>query len=73
MSDKKKNVKRPLRSLAARDLMKASGGMARTVKFPPGALGFLPESGRPVLGYVPHKPTHRPGHPTLGFVPTRGR
>jgi hypothetical protein len=70
MSNKKKNVKRPLRSLEARDLMKANGGEARTVRFPPGALGFMPQSGRPVLGFVPSRPTHRPHHPVLGFVPS---
>ena len=84
MSDKKKNVKRPLRTVAARDLMKATGGEARSVHFPPGALGFLPEPGRPVLGFVPSRHHHhhhpvlgfvpsRPGRPVLGFVPTRRR
>ena len=72
MSDKKKNVKRPLRTLAARDLMKANGGEARSAHFPPGALGFMPTPSHPVLGFVPSRPTHRPHRPVLGFFPSGG-
>ena len=75
MSDKKKkkNVKRPLRNLEARDLMKATGGAPPgAASIPEGALGFMPTPGHPVLGFVPTKPRHhhRPHHPVLGLVPS---
>ncbi len=77
MSDKKKNVKRTVRTLAARDLMKATGGAAgyTGTKFP-GTLGFVPTKPSPkfppgALGMMPHGPTHNPRRPVLGFFPKR--
>ena len=76
MSDKKKkNVKRPLRTLEARDLMKASGGAPEGAQaIPKGALGFMPSPNHPVLGFVPTRPHHHhhPHRPVLGFFPSGG-
>jgi hypothetical protein len=73
MSDnKKKNVKRNVRTLAARDLMKATGGNAGAAPKFPGTLGFVPTPKAPpsALGMMPHGPSrHRPC-PVLGLVPS---
>jgi len=68
MSNKTKNVKRQVRTLAARDLMKATGGNAGAGSTFPGALGFVPTS--PTLGMMPHGPTRHPHRPVLGFFPS---
>jgi hypothetical protein len=70
MSDKTKNVKRKVRTLAARDLMKATGGKGAATKFP-GTLGFVPTSPTfGALGMLPHGPTRHPHRPVLGFFPS---
>jgi hypothetical protein len=61
MSDNNKGVKRQLRTLAARDLMTATGGSAKAPLH-----GGRPTKPPFVLGFVPTK-----NHPVLGFVPTR--
>jgi len=74
MSDKTKNVKRKVRTLAARDLMKATGGNAGAGSKFPGTLGFVPTSPTKlspgVLGMMPHGPTRHPHRPVLGFFPS---
>jgi hypothetical protein len=72
MSDKKKNVKRNVRTLAARDLMKATGGNTSAAPKFPGTLGFVPTTKFPpgALGMMPHGPAHRPHRPVLGFFPS---
>jgi hypothetical protein len=75
MSKKTKSVKRAIRTLAARDLMKATGGADQNQTCPsgnlvgffpqgPGVVGMFPKGGPGVLGMFP-----KGGPGVLGYSP----